>query len=344
MKFSELVALDSTLELQRNTTCEMEIESISHSDDPRENTFCFIKNKPFVNSIGRRSNRTSYTSSGVVIEKDFFDSLDEDTLVSLTKNFSFVATVKNVSEAMCSLSKPFYEKRFNSYNLQIDGRKMGSTDIHPSSRLADNVFIGEDVTIGENVVIMAGCSILPNVSIGNDTVIFPNVSIYPEVSIGERCRIHSGAVIGADGFGYNFSQGEHKKIWHLCGVEIGNDVEVGSNTMIDCGAFISTKIGDGNKLDNCVQIAHNALIGKHNIFCGMSGMGGSSEIGDYNVFAAGAGVAHNVKLGSGIQLAAKAVVSENSEIYEKVTLAGHPARPLKDWLRSKATLRKLAKR
>lgn len=344
MKLQDLAAFDSTLKLQLNTDCDFEIKSISHSDDPQPQTFCFIKNQKFLSSIGRRSSSEMFKDAGVVVEESFFNQLDDISKAKLSETFSFVATVSDVSTAMCTLSKPFYDRRFQEYNFQVDGRKMGTAEVDPTARVSEGVFIGENVIVGANVIIMNGCTILPNSSIEEGTVLFPNVTIYPEVTIGRNCRIHSGTVIGSDGFGYNFSQGEHKKIWHLCGVEVGDNVEIGANTMIDCGAFISTKIGDGTKIDNCVQIAHNAQIGKHNIFCGMSGMGGSSEIGDYNVFAAGAGVAHNVKLGSGVQLAAKAVVSENSEIFEKVTLAGHPARPLKEWLRSKATLRRLSKR
>lgn len=344
MKFLELVAIDSSLSLQLNTKCDFDIKGISHSDSPRVATFCFIKNKVFLESIGRRSELKIFKESGVVIEKSFFTQLDTKKTDELKNKFAFIATVDDVSKAMCILSKPFYDERFEKTNFQVDGRKMGTALIDSTCRISEGVFIGENVSIGENSVVMAGCTILPDVEIGANTVIFPNVTIYSQVKIGSFCRVHSGTVIGADGFGYNFFDGAHQKIWHLCGVEIGNHVEIGSNTMIDCGAFIETKIGDGTKLDNCVQISHNAEIGKHNIFCGMSGVSGSTEVGDYNVFAAGAGCAHNVKLGSGIQLAAKAVVSENSVINEKTVLAGHPARPLKEWLRSQATLRKLSKR
>lgn len=344
MKFSELVALDSTLELQLNTKCEFEIESLSHSDAPREKTICFVKNKKFLSSVGRRSDASNFKNSGIILEHSFFNNLDEDSKNDVSSNFNFVATVKDVALAMCTLSKPFYDHKVASLNLQVDGRKMGNSSIDPTSRIAEGVFIGEYVKIGPGVVIMAGSTILPYAEIGANTVIFPNVTIYSHVKIGDSCRIHAGTVIGADGFGYHFSSGAHQKIWHLCSVVIGKDVEIGANSMVDCGAFIDTSIGDGTKLDNCVQISHNAVVGKHNIFCGMSGVAGSTEVGDYNVFAAGAGCAQNVKLGSGIQLAAKSVVSENSVISEKVVLAGHPARPLKEWLRSQAILKKLSKR
>lgn len=344
MKFTELVALDSSLELQLKTSCNFEIESISHSDKPIPRTICFVKNKNFLSTIGRRCSVSKFEESGIVIEQAFFSELSDAETNDLTQKFHFVATIKDVSKAMCTLSKPFYDLKMNAMNFQVDGRKMGSAQISPTSRISEGVFIGEHVKIGSNVVVMPGCTILPYAEIGDGTTLFPNVTVYSEVKIGRDCRIHSGTVIGADGFGYHFSGGAHQKIWHLNSVVIGNNVEIGSNSMIDCGAFIDTTVGDGTKIDNGVQISHNAVVGKHNIFCGMSGVAGSSEVGDYNVFAAGAGCAHNVKLGSGIQLAAKTVVSENSVINEKVVLAGHPARPLNEWLRSQAILRKLSKR
>ena len=196
--------------------------------------------------------------------------------------------------------------------------------------------------IRDSVKIMPGCSILPGVHIGDDSIIFPNVVLYPRVKIGARCRIHGGTIIGSDGFGYNFINGEHQKIWHLYSVEISDDVEIGSGTTIDCGAFTPTVIGTGSKIDNLVQISHNANIGKYNIMCGMSGVAGSSKTGDYCVFGGDSACAQNVELGNGVHLAARAVVSENSIIKDKQVLGGHPARPIKEWLRSQATLRKLS--
>ncbi len=185
---------------------------------------------------------------------------------------------------------------------------------------------------------------MPNVQIGDGTIIFPNVTLYPFTSIGENCRIHAGTVIGTDGFGYNFFNGEHQKIWHLAGVEIANDVEIGCNTMIDAGAFTPTSIGNGTKIDNAVQLSHNVKVHNHVVICGTTGIAGSVEIEDYCAFGAGAGVAPAAKLGKGSQVAARAVVSENAVVAPGEVMAGHPARPLKDWMRSQATLRRLSKK
>ncbi len=344
MKLADLKNLEASFDLQFAHKEEISLSSISHAENPLANTFCFVKDKKFLALVGKSSEHEVFPSSGVVFEKLFFDSLETQQREDIKTKFLWSATVDNISAAMCSFSEYFYEIKFGAYNLQVDGRKMGSASIDPSARIAEGVFIGEDVTIEANVTIMPGCVILPQVAIGKGTIIFPNVTIYSDVVVGKECRVHSGTVIGSDGFGYNFFDGKHQKIWHLYGVQIGNYVEVGGNTTIDCGAFTPTVIEEGTKIDNFVQISHNAHIGKHNIMCGKSGVAGSTKTGDYCVFGGDASCAQNVELGNGVHLAARAVVSENSIIKEKVALGGHPARPIKEWLRSQATLRKISKR
>lgn len=344
MKSTDLKNLESSFVLQFGDEKEIALESISHSENPLAETFCFVKDKKFFEKIGARSTKSSFPRSGIILEQHFFESLESQQLDELKAKFLWIGTIASIAAGMCSLSKFFYDKKFSTYNLQVDGRKMGTASIDPSARIAEGVFIGEDVIIGANVVIMPGCVVSPMVKIEEDTTLFANVTLYPEVIIGARSRIHASTVIGSDGFGYNFIAGKHQKIWHLCGVEIGSDVEIGANTTVDCGAFTPTRIGDGTKIDNFVQISHNANIGKHNIMCGMSGVAGSSSTGDYCVFGGGAACAQNVEMGSGIHLAARAVVSENSIVKDKVVLGGHPARDINEWLRSQATLRKISKR
>src|SRR5690606_5931201 len=264
--------------------------------------------------------------------------LDEAALKSLD-GLAWLATSPNVALSLTLLSKPFYDKKMGKMNTQVDGRQMGTVDIDPSAYIAQNVFIGEHVKIGGNVEIMPGCVILPHTEIGEGTKIYPNVTLYPFTKIGKGCRIHSGTTIGADGFGYTFHQGQHLKIWHMGGVEIHNDVEIGANTTIDTGTFSPTIIGAGTRIDNQVQIGHNVKIGKGCIICGHSGIAGSVILHDYVVLAGRAGIGPDAELGMGTQVAGGALVNDGAKWPAGSKLGGHPAKDIKEWMRGVAYLR-----
>ncbi len=339
MKAQELKNIDKSFNICFGDEASVEVSSISHAYEPNDETFIFIKNKKFLSEIGRLSKNIKFLKTGIVFEKSFYESLTD--ISDLKEKFLWFATVDDVNRAMCHFSKPFYDKKYGELNYFVDGRQMGSAKIDPFSDIAQNVFIGENVIIEKNVRIYPGSVILPHCHISQGTIIYPNVTLYPFSNIGENCRIHSGTTIGTDGFGYNFFDGSHHKVWHLAGVEISSDVEIGASSKIDGGAFIPTRIGKGTKIDNLVQISHNAQIGEHNIFAGKSGVAGSAETDSYCVFAASSGTAPGARLGKGCQVAALSVVSENAIVAPGSILSGHPARPLKEWLKSQAKLRQL---
>lgn len=218
-------------------------------------------------------------------------------------------------------------------------------EIAKSAKLGENVRIGPFVTIGENVVIyddvtiFDSCSIGAGSTIGKGTLIYPNVTIYHRSIIGKRCIIHSGVVIGSDGYGFVSHGGRHHKIPQIGIVRIENDVEIGAGTTIDRAALGETVIGEGTKIDNMVQVGHNAKIGKHCLLVAHVSIAGSAETGDYVVLAGQAGLAGHIRVGSHVQVAAKSAVMKSWE--DRVTLAGNPARPLREHLRSEALVRKL---
>ena len=344
MKFSDLKNIESSLNPLHGNVEAFDIKCISHADDPRPETFIFIKSKKFLENIGRRSQTKNYTNCGILIEESVASLIEEDDFSYLKKDFAWIASIENVSNGMCSLTKPFYDEMYAEINFQADGRTLGEADIDPSAEIATTAFIGSHVKIGKNVRILPGCVLLPHTSVGDNTILFPNVTLYPFTQIGKSCRIHAGTVIGCDGFGYNFIDGEHKKIWHLYGVLIKDEVEIGCNTMIDNGAFIETTIGSRTRIDNDVQISHNVLIGENVVICGKTGLAGSVEVSDFCAFGAQSGVAPAARLGKGVQVAARGAVSENARVEPGLVVAGHPARPLKEWLRGQAALRKLTKK
>lgn len=343
MLVSDLKALDQSFELITENATHVKLSGISHSDAPKEDTFCFVKNKKFLDDLGRDSQEKTFLKTGLILEASFAEKIS-DLIPSLKEKFLWLGKVSDVSKAMCFFSKPFYDNKFSHLNYFVDGRQMGEAEVSPNADIAQNVFIGTNCKIASKVQIYPGAVIMPEVEIGEGTIIFPGVVIYPYTKIGKNCRIHSGTIIGADGFGYNFINGVHEKIWHFSGVEISDSVEIGASTTIDAGAFTPTYIGEGSKIDNGVQIGHNAKLGKHVILCGQAGVAGSVKLDDYVVLAANSGVAPGSHIGKGSVLAARAAVGENTSWPAGSKLGGFPAENFNSWLKQKAAIRKLIKK
>jgi UDP-3-O-[3-hydroxymyristoyl] glucosamine N-acyltransferase len=167
--------------------------------------------------------------------------------------------------------------------------------------------------------VAAGCVL------GEDVNLFPNVTVYARTEIGDRVRIHSGTVIGSDGFGYVLDNGVHRKVPQIGNVVIRDDVEIGSNVSVDRGALGPTMIGKGTKIDNLVQIAHNVVIGDYCLVIAQVGIAGSSKIGNYTILAGQAGVAGHLKIGNQVTVAGQAGVMTDIPDGEK--WLGSPAQP-----------------
>lgn len=223
--------------------------------------------------------------------------------------------------------------------------------VHPTAILGVGTTVGKDVaigayvTIGENVTISDRVVIYPHVFVGCDVKLGEGCSIYPNVSImnstvlGKRCILYSGAVIGADGFGYVFSSGKHVKIPQIGHVVLGDDVEVGANTTIDRATTGVTKIGNGTKIDNLVQIAHNCNIGQNCIIVSQVGLSGSVTLEDGVILAGQVGVKEHVTIGKGSIVGGQSGVL--GDMPSGSTLWGTPARPQRETLEMFAHLVKL---
>ncbi|MGB7511009.1 MAG: UDP-3-O-(3-hydroxymyristoyl)glucosamine N-acyltransferase [Pelodictyon phaeoclathratiforme] len=232
-------------------------------------------------------------------------------------------------------------------------RSIASKGIHATAVIGEGVSIGEDVSIGAFAVIGDRCSIgsnaviaphvvlLHDVSVGDDTVLFPSVTCYDGTLIGKRVVIHSGSVIGADGFGFApQSDGSYVKIPQMGIVEIGDDVEIGANVTIDRATMGSTVIGRGAKIDNLVQIAHNCRIGDDTVIAAQAGISGSVTVGRQCIIGGQAGFAGHLELADGIKVAAQAGISK-SFLQPGISLRGYPAQPMRDQLKHEAMLRNL---
>ncbi|MGH9763158.1 MAG: UDP-3-O-(3-hydroxymyristoyl)glucosamine N-acyltransferase, partial [Blastocatellia bacterium] len=203
------------------------------------------------------------------------------------------------------------------------------------ARLGSEVAVGpyvaieDDAEIGNGAVIEAFCCIGRDSRIGTDTWLHPRVTLYPGVRLGNRVEIHSGAVIGADGFGYVFGEGRHWKFPQIGGVEIGDDVEIGANTTIDRGSLETTRVADGVKIDNLVHLAHNVQVGEHSVIAAQTGVSGSSTIGRRAIIGGQVGIADHCKVEDGAIVGAQAGVPTGKTIRSGETVWGTPARPLK---------------
>jgi UDP-3-O-[3-hydroxymyristoyl] glucosamine N-acyltransferase len=204
-----------------------------------------------------------------------------------------------------------------------------------------HVVIEEDVKINQNTIIGAGTFIGKYSSIGQNTKIFPNVSVMSFSQIGKYVVLHSGAIIGADGFGFVKIDGRHEKIPQIGNVILEDFVDIGANTTIDRARFASTIIGQGTKIDNLVQIAHNVQIGKNCIIIAQTGIAGSTVIGDNVTIGGQVGIAGHLHIADGTQICAQSGVTKNTE--PNVILLGSPATPYKEAIRQFASIAKLPK-
>ena len=189
-----------------------------------------------------------------------------------------------------------------------------SAEIAPSAQIGANVVIGRDSQIGAGVQIFANCVIGDKCRIGDQSTLRAGVTLYSDVKVGERCVLHSGVVLGADGFGFTpDEQGHWQAIAQVGGVTIGSDVSIGANTCVDRGAIDDTVVEDGVQIDNLVQIGHNCRIGAHTLLCGVVALAGSTTIGKHCVFAgrAGAGGDLPVDVCDGVIVSSCTVISQS---------------------------------
>jgi UDP-3-O-[3-hydroxymyristoyl] glucosamine N-acyltransferase len=209
--------------------------------------------------------------------------------------------------------------------------------VHPSAVIAPGAVVAASATVGPLCVVEAGAVIGERAhlqaqvfigraaQIGADCWLMPGVSVTAECTLGARVRLHAGVVIGSDGFGYEFTAGKHEKVPQVGAVSVGDDVEIGANSTIDRARFSRTVIGEGTKIDNLVQVAHNVVIGRHCLICAQVGIAGSTTLGDYVVLGGQAGVAGHLKLGTGAKVGGGAGVT--ADVGAGTYVNGHPAIP-----------------
>jgi len=283
----------------------------------------------FLANLKYKGQLSTTGASAVIISPEFADTLDLPRIV--TKNpYAYYARLAALLNPPLALSPG------------IDASASCRSEVPQTAFIGPHATIGMNVVLGENVVIHAGCVIGDGVHIGDASVLYPNVSVYAACTIGQRAILHSGVVIGADGFGFAPDQGQWVKIPQIGRVVIGDDVEIGASTTVDRGALDDTLIGDGCKLDNQIQVGHNCVIGKHCVVAACAAIAGSVTLQDNVIVGGAAMIAGHVTIASGVVISGGSLVMKNIMRPGQYTSV-FPLEEHSHWLHNAAQIRHLAK-
>ncbi len=263
-------------------------------------------------------------AAAVFIDEEHADLLPDTTIALIT------------DEAYLKLA---YASKFFAHKIESKG---GHPAMGEGCDIDKRVRFGKNVTLGDNVTLLAGCYVGDNVTIASNTLLHPNVTLYHGTQIGQNCIIHSGTVIGCDGYGFAHTKlGEHVKIYQNGNVLVEDDVEIGANCAIDRAVFGTTTIRKGTKLDNLIQIAHNCDVGEHTLCAAQVGLAGSTTLGRNVVMGGQSATAGHLEVGAFATIAGKGGVTKSLEGGK--TYAGFPAIEIKLWRKMQAALMRLVK-
>lgn len=321
-KLSELVAKFGGLLVGD----DISVTAIAPTDLATNNHITFLSDPKYKKALA------SCQASAIIIREE--DATDLNLPQIITDNpYYYFSLVSNLFNPRRKLSSQIAQ----------------SAIIDPTSKIAANpaishhVVIGANSSIGQNCQIFANVVIGDNVIIGDNITIYPNVTIYDKVTIGDDCVLHSGAVIGSDGFGNAQDAKRHyHRIPQIGGVVIGDRVEIGANTTVDCGTFEPTIIKDGARIDNLVQIAHNVTIGAHTGIASQVGIAGNTKIGNHVMLGGNAGIADHV------EICDYTVIGASSNVGKNITKpglysCGMTAMEYKEWAKAYVHLRNIDK-
>lgn len=313
--------INGTIEGDENAS----VSTFAKIEEGRKGAISFLSNPKYTHYI------YDTDSSVVIINKNL--ELENEVKATLIR-------VDNAYECVAKLLQMYESMR--PQKTGIDSLAF----ISPKATIGKNCYIGAFAFIGDGVVIGDNTQIFPNtyigdkVTIGNDCIINPNVTIYQGCIINNRVTIHSGTVIGADGFGFAPSENGYDKIPQIGIVTIEDDVEIGANTCIDRSTMGSTYIRKGAKLDNLIQIAHNAEVGKNTVMAAQCGIAGSTKVGDWCMFGGQVGIAGHLHITDHTTVGAQAGITGSIK-KEGQTIIGSPAIDAKTYMKSYAVYRRL---
>jgi UDP-3-O-[3-hydroxymyristoyl] glucosamine N-acyltransferase len=212
----------------------------------------------------------------------------------------------------------------------------GSARLGAGVSIGPHVVVGENASVGDRTVIGAACVIGADACVAEDSLLHPHVVVEPHCRVGARCILHAGVVVGSDGFGFATVAGVHRKVPQVGIVVVEDDVELGANVCVDRATLGETRVGQGTKVDNLVQIAHNVQVGPHSLLVAQSGISGSTQLGHHVVMAGQSGAVGHLHIGDGAVITAK--TGATADVPAGAMVSGFPSRPHKEWLRAMANL------
>lgn len=301
------------------------VDSFAKIEEGHKGAISFLSNPKYTHYLYQTKSSVVLVNDDVELEHPV-----EATLIRVKNAYESVAHLLQLHESMRPKKQGIDSLAF----------------IAPSAKIGENCYIGAFAYIGEGVVIGDNTQIFPhahigdNVAIGNETIINANVSIYQGCKIGNKVTIHSGTVIGADGFGFAPTADGYDKMPQIGIVTIEDDVEIGANTCIDRSTMGSTRIRRGTKIDNLIQIAHNVEVGENTVMAAQCGVAGSTKIGNWCMFGGQVGIAGHLNIIDHTTVGAQAGITGSIK-KEGQTIVGSPAIDAKTYMKSYAVYRKL---
>lgn len=273
-----------------------------------------------------------------------FAENDKFLKVAESRGAGVIVVPESISESTCTLIQVANPRVAFAKSLELFFPwQKPEAGIHETAVIAEGAQISESASIGayavieagaeiaEGVVIGAHCYIGQGAKVGTNTFLYPQVTLYHQTLVGQNVILHSGVVLGADGFGYADDGDKRLKIRQLGNVIIEDDVEIGANSCVDRGTIGPTIVRKGAKIDNFVQVAHNDEIGENVLLCAQVGISGSATVGKNSILAGQVGIADHVQIGEYSIISAKCGIATKKRVAPKSMLAGFPSQDIREW-------------
>lgn len=306
---------------------EAEVSELSKIEEGTKGSLTFLSNPKYTSYIYS-------TKASVTIVNNTFEA-EQPVSTTLIK-------VKDAYKAFSTLLEYYNQIKQNKFGIEQPSFISEDVEYGEELYLGAFSYIGKNVRIGSGVKIYPNVFIGDNVKVGNNVIFFPGVKIYSESIVGDNCVIHSGAIVGADGFGFSPGEGgKYSKVPQIGNVIIENDVEIGAGTTIDRATLGSTIIHTGVKLDNQIQIAHNVEIGENTAIAAQSGIAGSTKIGKNCMIGGQVGIAGHLTIGDRVKIQAQSGIGRN--LQDDEVLQGSPAFGYNDYYKSYIHFKNLPK-